>query len=156
MSMGWEYERELRPPTGIMFIPRFICEYGGSQLNDIDRGKQRPRRKACPNATMSTTNYTRADPQANPGLRCERPATNRLSYGTAFNILFGSWTTFYSHLRSTFNLLSKQSHDGTKFYWRETTLLAGPSLCLVTGIVGLNPARGMDVCLCVYMLCCPV
>jgi hypothetical protein len=27
---------------------------------------------------------------------------------------------------------------------------------LVAGIAGSNPARGMDVCLCVYMLCCPV
>jgi hypothetical protein len=27
---------------------------------------------------------------------------------------------------------------------------------LVAGIVGSNPAQGMDVCLCVYMLCCPV
>jgi hypothetical protein len=27
---------------------------------------------------------------------------------------------------------------------------------LVTGIVGSNPTRGMDVCLCVSMLCCPV
>jgi hypothetical protein len=27
---------------------------------------------------------------------------------------------------------------------------------LVTGIVGLNPARGMDACVCVSVLCCPV
>jgi hypothetical protein len=26
----------------------------------------------------------------------------------------------------------------------------------VTGIVGSNPARGMDVCLCVSVMCCPV
>jgi hypothetical protein len=26
----------------------------------------------------------------------------------------------------------------------------------VAGIAGSNPARGMDVCLCVYILCCPV
>jgi hypothetical protein len=25
----------------------------------------------------------------------------------------------------------------------------------VVGIVGSNPARGKDACLCVYMLCCP-
>jgi hypothetical protein len=28
--------------------------------------------------------------------------------------------------------------------------------CLVTGIVGSNTARGMDVCLCVSVLCYPV
>jgi hypothetical protein len=27
---------------------------------------------------------------------------------------------------------------------------------LVTGIVGSNSSRGMDVCLCVSVLCCPV
>jgi hypothetical protein len=36
-----------------------------------------------PSATFSTTNPTWIDPGANPGLRGERPATNRLSYGTA-------------------------------------------------------------------------
>jgi hypothetical protein len=37
-----------------------------------------------PSATLSTTNPTWIDPGANPGLRGERPATNRLSHGTAF------------------------------------------------------------------------
>jgi hypothetical protein len=27
---------------------------------------------------------------------------------------------------------------------------------MVTGIVGSNPSRGMDVCPCVSVLCCPV
>jgi hypothetical protein len=36
-----------------------------------------------PSATLSTTNPTCKDPGANPGLRGERPATNRLSHGTA-------------------------------------------------------------------------
>ena len=42
------------------------------------RGKTR-----C-SATLSTTNPTWTDPGSNPGLRGERPATNRLSHGTAF------------------------------------------------------------------------
>jgi hypothetical protein len=41
------------------------------------------RRKTCPSATLSTTNLTWTDPGSNPGLRGERPATNRLSHGTA-------------------------------------------------------------------------
>jgi hypothetical protein len=41
------------------------------------------RGKPCPSATLSTTNLTRTDPVSNPGLRDERPATNRLSYCTA-------------------------------------------------------------------------
>jgi hypothetical protein len=41
------------------------------------------REKTCPSATLSTTNPTRPDPGSNPGLRGEKPATNRLSHGTA-------------------------------------------------------------------------
>jgi hypothetical protein len=41
------------------------------------------REKTCPSATLSTTNPTWIDPGSNPGLRGERPATNRLSHGTA-------------------------------------------------------------------------
>jgi hypothetical protein len=44
---------------------------------------RRIRGKACPGATLSTTNPTWTDPGADPSLRGERPATNRLSHGTA-------------------------------------------------------------------------
>jgi hypothetical protein len=36
-----------------------------------------------PSATLSTINPTWIEPGANPGLRGERPVTNRLSHGTA-------------------------------------------------------------------------
>jgi hypothetical protein len=45
--------------------------------NRSTRGKTRPI------ATLSTTNPTWTDPGSNPGLRGKRPATNRLSHGTA-------------------------------------------------------------------------
>jgi hypothetical protein len=41
------------------------------------------RGKTCPSETLSTTNPTCTDPASNPGFRGERPATNRLSHGTA-------------------------------------------------------------------------
>jgi hypothetical protein len=44
-----------------------------------DTQKQRTRKETCSIATSSITNPTWTDPGANPGLRCERPATNRLS-----------------------------------------------------------------------------
>jgi hypothetical protein len=44
------------------------------------------RRKTCPSATLSTTNPTWTDRGSNPGLRCGRPATNRLSNGTALHM----------------------------------------------------------------------
>jgi hypothetical protein len=39
--------------------------------------------KTCPSSILSNTNLTWIDPGANSGLRGERPATNRLSHGTA-------------------------------------------------------------------------
>jgi hypothetical protein len=43
------------------------------------------REETCPSATLSTTNLTRTDPGLNPGLRGEKPATNRLSHDTALD-----------------------------------------------------------------------
>jgi hypothetical protein len=40
------------------------------------------RGKTCPSATLSTTKPTWTDPGPNPGLRGDRPTTNRLSHGT--------------------------------------------------------------------------
>jgi hypothetical protein len=45
---------------------------------------RRTRGKTCPSATLSATNPTWTDPGSNPGLRGGRPATNRVSHGTAF------------------------------------------------------------------------
>jgi hypothetical protein len=44
---------------------------------------RRTRRKTYPSNTLSPKNPTWIDSSANPGLRSERPATNRLSHGTA-------------------------------------------------------------------------
>jgi hypothetical protein len=50
------------------------------------QGKNEVLGENLPSATLSTTNPTWIDPGANPGLRGERPATNRLSHGTAYLI----------------------------------------------------------------------
>jgi hypothetical protein len=34
--MGPDYVSELRPPTGLLFIPKMIYEYGEQQSNIID------------------------------------------------------------------------------------------------------------------------
>jgi hypothetical protein len=39
MSMRWDYVSELRPPTGMVFIPHVIYEYVKSRGNDIVRLK---------------------------------------------------------------------------------------------------------------------
>jgi hypothetical protein len=47
------------------------------------RGNRSSRRKPAPSAALPTTNPT-CFPDANSGSRGGNPATNRLSYGTAF------------------------------------------------------------------------
>jgi hypothetical protein len=48
----------------------------------IGRGSRKYSEKTCPSAALSTTNPT-CCPDANPCRRGGKPATNRLSYGTA-------------------------------------------------------------------------
>jgi hypothetical protein len=62
----------------------------------------------------------------------------------SFHVAVSYWSIFKFHL-----LLVAGTGPGYHF-------VCGLGLGrLVTGIVGLNPARGMDVCLCASVLCCP-
>jgi hypothetical protein len=54
-----------------------------SRWNENWQGKPKYSEKAYPSATLSTTNPTWPDLGSNPGRRGGKPATNRLSYGTA-------------------------------------------------------------------------
>jgi hypothetical protein len=48
---------------------------------------RRTRRETCPSAALSTTNPTWNEPGSYWGLRRVKPATNRMSHGTAiFNV----------------------------------------------------------------------
>jgi hypothetical protein len=58
----------------------FWWSTGGMKLTGENRST---RRKSCPSITLSTTNLTWNDLGSSPGLRGERPATNRLSHSTA-------------------------------------------------------------------------
>jgi hypothetical protein len=68
--------------------------------------KRRTRRKTCHSATLSTTNPTWIDPGANPSLRGERPATNRLRHGTTFPVTLTGTVklnaVWYLFIRTTF------------------------------------------------------
>lgn len=81
---------KLWPPGGLLLIPQKIHEYRKPRWNDIYRRKRINRRKASPSDTLSITNPTWTNLNADPGLRGERPETNHLSHGTAvyFNIIF--------------------------------------------------------------------
>jgi hypothetical protein len=55
MSMEWDNVSEMQLPTGLLFIPQVIYEYGEPWWNDTDRGKPKNSEKTCPSATLSTT-----------------------------------------------------------------------------------------------------
>jgi hypothetical protein len=80
MSMVWDYVSELRPPTGLLFIPPSDIM---STVEWYQHGKiEKLEIKTCLSAILFITNPIRNNPGANPGLRCKRRATNRLSHGT--------------------------------------------------------------------------
>jgi hypothetical protein len=72
ISMWWDCVSELWPVTGLLYVPRMICESGDQQWNDIDSKNQRTQRKTCLSATLSTTNTnpTWAALGVNPDLHC--------------------------------------------------------------------------------------
>jgi hypothetical protein len=39
MSVGWDYDPELQPPTSLLFFPLVICDYGEPLWKDINRAK---------------------------------------------------------------------------------------------------------------------
>jgi hypothetical protein len=77
--------------VSILRIPKMIWAWRATVEWYIDRGKPKTRRRTCPSATLSTTNPTWIDPDANPDLRGETPATNDLSHGTASNPSLNFW-----------------------------------------------------------------
>jgi hypothetical protein len=82
LFMGRDYVSELLPRTEILFNTRWYgLESDGGMI--FSGENQTTRRRACPSATLSTTNPTWIGTGANTGLRGKRPRTNRLSHGTA-------------------------------------------------------------------------
>jgi hypothetical protein len=74
---------ELRPLTGPLSNPHMTRESIQSRYEIILTGENLTAlRRNCPSASLSTTNSTRTTLGSNLGLRNEKPATNRLSYGT--------------------------------------------------------------------------
>jgi hypothetical protein len=59
----------------------------GNWWNEDWQGKTKYSKKTCPIVTFSTTNPTWLDPGLNPGRRGGKPATNRLSYGAALQVV---------------------------------------------------------------------
>jgi hypothetical protein len=79
----------LRPPNGLFCQPRVIMMMEKSV--EWLAGETEVLGENCPSAALSTTNPT-CCPDANPGRRGGKPATNRLFYGTAWHTkIFNIW-----------------------------------------------------------------
>jgi hypothetical protein len=73
-----------RPFTVLLCLPRVIVRIENYSVEWRLAGKPKYSEKTCPSATLSTTHPTWPDPGSNPGRRGGKPATNLLSYGTAY------------------------------------------------------------------------
>jgi hypothetical protein len=85
--VGWDLRHQvLRPLLAYCTAPddRWGWLWSNS-WNEDWQGKPKYSEKTCPRAILSTTNPTWPDPCANTGRRVGKPATNRLSYGAAYN-----------------------------------------------------------------------
>jgi hypothetical protein len=74
---------------GLWFVLQVMYEYREPWWNDIDRGKPKNSEKTCHSDTLFNIYHTLTESGANPGLRGERPATNRLRNSIEFRLLFG-------------------------------------------------------------------
>jgi hypothetical protein len=71
-------------------------------MND-GQGKSAYSEKPCPNASLSTTNPTWLDSGSNPGRRGGKPATNRLSYDTAIQVIYVTSLSFRAMSGSSYS-----------------------------------------------------
>jgi hypothetical protein len=86
LLVGWGWVHlVLRPQLAYYSNPRYRWWWLWSNwCNKIGRGNRSTRRNSTPVATMSATNPTWPDPGSNAVRRGGKPATNRLSCGTAY------------------------------------------------------------------------
>jgi hypothetical protein len=84
-SGGWSQLSPLSTAATNRHIVPALGDYDDGEFVGmmIGKGNRSSRRKPAPVPILSTTNPT-CCPDANPGRRGGKPATNRLSYGTAY------------------------------------------------------------------------
>jgi hypothetical protein len=104
--------------NGLLCQPRVIMMT--EKLVTCLAGETEYSEKTCPSAALSTTNPT-CCMDANPGLRGGKPATNRLSYGTANLFCYCCSQIFYSSIISLYimtltGILVTRYGNKTQFY----------------------------------------
>jgi hypothetical protein len=80
-SPNWVHSAR-RPLLAYCTCPGWLCGFR-IWWNENWQGKPKYSAETCPSAILSTTNPTWPDPGANPGRCSGKPATSRLSCGTA-------------------------------------------------------------------------
>jgi hypothetical protein len=108
-----------------------------SRWSDNWQGKPKYSEKTCPSATLSTTNPTWPELGSNPGRRGGKPATNRLSYGTAlalcymykYNCRFHIWEPVFSTSVNT--PASYFGGPGLEFVSEHRPTLVDHGICIV-------------------------
>jgi hypothetical protein len=78
---------ELRPPTGLLFLPRVMYVFGEPRWNYIHKGRPKNSENNLSQRHFGHQNLTCNDQGANPGLRGEKPVINGLSHGRAVHHL---------------------------------------------------------------------
>jgi hypothetical protein len=104
VAMGWDYVSvALGSQRACCPSPRrYMSEYG-APVEWYWQGKTEELIEKLVPSHLSTTNPTWTDMGANPGLRCEKPATNRLSCGTVRRFLISfSNINWISKLKTEF------------------------------------------------------
>jgi hypothetical protein len=88
--------------SGLLYKPQMIDEgdFGSIGGMKIVRGNRSTRRKPAPVPLCPPQIPTRPDPSSNPGRRGGKPATNRLSYGAAFDWLNSRYFTLLHQLQT--------------------------------------------------------
>jgi hypothetical protein len=77
--------------------------------------------KTCPSTTLFATNLTWPDLGSNPDRRGGNPATNRLSYGTAFHELLGSFLKCFAFKKCSAPYTESGFLSGT--FWSRRSLI---------------------------------
>jgi hypothetical protein len=110
---GRDYVSELLPLTDILFVPQMIglYEYGERRWNDIDRRKPKNSEKNLSQCQFVHHKSHMDWPGSEPGLRVERPLTNRLSHGTAYNTYLRHVGTFKLRLSDSSLLVCTVYND---------------------------------------------
>jgi hypothetical protein len=88
VGVEWSWVHLVRRPLfGVLYQPRMTNECETPGWMRADRGNRKYSEKTCTIATLSPANSIWPDLGSNPGRRGGMPATNLLSYDTAFLLL---------------------------------------------------------------------